>query len=158
MFQETLGVCKCTLRLTVLAVSDSFSADSAHAFSWFGVALDSEEIMRRRTTWLAAVSAILFAAGSACAQDAPASGLYQIISGRYTEYGGFVGTLNHTLPEGNQTFVELTVDSAKNLAQMKFLGQDMRTIFSIPSFEPCCGGVTFKLGGGGVLFRPISVG
>jgi len=114
--------------------------------------------MRRRTTWLAAVSAILFAAGSACAQDAPASGLYQIISGRYTEYGGFVGTLNHILPEANQTFVELTVDSEKSAAQMKFLGQDMRTVFSIPSFEPCCGGFIFNLSSGRLFPDHIEFG
>ncbi len=106
-------------------------------------------MLMKRAKWLALVSAILFATEPARAQSGPASGVYQIISGRLWVYGGFAN-LVHDLPNDSQSFVELTVDSQKNLAQMRILGKDMKTVFSIPSSEPCCNGFTFSFASGNI--------
>jgi len=67
-------------------------------------------------------------------KGAPASGLYQIISGTYIECCGFAGGFRTTLPSANQSFVRLTID--KELATMTFLGSDTRTIFSVLPCPP----------------------
>jgi len=66
-------------------------------------------------------------------------GLYQIISGTYTECCGFAGGIDRLLPYERQSFVRLTIGPQSNLATMTFLGQDMQTGFSIapcPSGDP----------------------
>jgi len=104
-------------------------------------------MLKNRTNWFALVSAILFATGSAHAQNGPASGVYQIISGRLWVDGGFVQT-SRDLPDDTQSFVELTIDSQNQLAQMKILGKDMRTVFRVPPVEPCCDEFTFSFSDG----------
>jgi hypothetical protein len=65
-------------------------------------------------------------------QGAPTGGWYQIVSGRYTACCGIAGSTSDPLPNASDTFVELTVDRQKNLAQMRFLGADMQTVLRIP--------------------------
>lgn len=83
------------------------------------------------------------------AQAQPTSGVYQILSGRYTECCGFGGAIIYPLPNSSQTFVELAIDS-ENRAAMTILGQDMHTVFSIPPIgsRP---GFTFSLSNGVVF-------
>ena len=69
-------------------------------------------------------------------QGAPASGLYEIISGTYSECCGIAGPLRSSLPNANQGYVSLTVDSQGSLASMTFLGKDMQTVFSILPCPP----------------------
>ena len=68
------------------------------------------------------------------AQIAPVSGLYEIVSGTYTECCGFAGEMRLSVPNEGQTFVRLTVDSQTDLATMTFLGRDLQTVFSV---VPC---------------------
>ena len=84
---------------------------------------------------------------SSWAQGGPTSGVYQILSGRYIECCGIGGPFIHSLPNSNQGFVELTVDPQQNLAQMTFLGQDMRTVFHTLHSAPGHG-FTFALSNG----------
>jgi hypothetical protein len=62
--------------------------------------------------------------------------LYQIVSGRHIACCGIAGAFIEPLPDASDAFIELSVDLQKNLAQMKFLGQDMHTVLRIPP-EPC---------------------
>lgn len=90
-------------------------------------------MLKNRTIWLAVISAFALPMRSARAENGAVSGLYQITSGRYLECCGFVGIpTSETLPSSRQAFVELTINPTNNLAQMRFLGQDMRTVFSTP--------------------------
>jgi len=73
------------------------------------------------------------------AQEVPVSGLYQIISGRYTECCGIGGPFIYSLPNTNQYYVRLTVDSQENHAQMAFLGEDLHTVFSTAPGGPGTG-------------------
>jgi hypothetical protein len=67
------------------------------------------------------------------AQGGPTNGLYQIVSGRYTECCGIAGPFIYPLPDSSQAFVQLTIDPQSNLAQMTILGQDARTVFRVPT-------------------------
>ena len=67
----------------------------------------------------------------ASAQTVPQTGLYQILSGTYTECCGIIGTGTiYPLPDSNQAYVSFTVDSQTSLAMMTFLGADRQTVFS----------------------------
>ena len=87
----------------------------------------------------------------------PASGLFQILSGRYAECCGIGGASVYPLPYGNQGFVELTVDSRSQRAQMAILGQDMHTVFQIPPLGPRAG-FAFSLSNGMVFPDRIEFG
>src|SRR5262245_41009594 len=69
-------------------------------------------------------------------QDWPTNGLYQIVSGRYTECCGIGGSLSYQLPNHNQGFIQLSVDPETFLARMSILGPGMGTVFQIPAFPP----------------------
>jgi hypothetical protein len=71
------------------------------------------------------------------AQNGPAPGLYQIISGSYVECCGIAGQIPYQLPYSRQSFVRMDVDPQSHLVTMTFLGDDMQTPFSI---EPCPAG------------------
>jgi hypothetical protein len=63
-------------------------------------------------------------------QVGPTKGLYQIVSGRYSECCGFSSIpFTYALPDAEQRFIELELDSQRNLAQLRVLGPDMRTVF-----------------------------
>src|SRR5215813_2777443 len=106
-----------------------------------------EAVMLRKTTVGLAIGLFLFVR---LTHGQPASGLYQIVSGRYTECCGIGGVYAHTLPYSSQAFVELTIDSQTQLAQMTILGQDL-TVFSIPPLGPLLG-FTYSLSNG-MVFR-----
>ncbi len=85
-----------------------------------------------RISWLAIFSELVLSVRLAPAQGGPTSGLYQIVSGRYTACCGIAGPFIYPLPDSSQAFVQLTIDPQSNLAQMTILGQDARTVFHIP--------------------------
>ncbi len=93
----------------------------------------------------------------ACSQAAPASGLYQIVSGRYFECCGIGGAFVHLLPDNIQAFIELTIGPENNGARMRILGSDMQTVFTIPpsASRP---GLTFDLSNGAVYPDRIEFG
>jgi hypothetical protein len=106
-------------------------------------------LWKGRIIWLAVLSVLALSIRSSRAQGGPPSGLYEIISGRYTECCGIGGTFNYPLPNASQGYVELIVDSQRNLAQTTFLGQDMHTVFRTVQ-EPGSG-FTFAFRDGTVL-------
>ena len=81
-----------------------------------------------RVLAFAAVGALLASTLDAAEQPTPTSGLYQIVSGSFTECCGIAGPHRTLLPSPSQYFVRLTVDPTKR-TRMTFLGSDMR-IFS----------------------------
>ena len=66
-----------------------------------------------------------------CAQQIPASGLYEISSGRYVECCGFAGPIPYTLPYAGQSFVQLLIERQTQLASMTFLQEDQQSVFSV---------------------------
>jgi hypothetical protein len=84
---------------------------------------------KHKTVGLTVLSLAVFWQASPRAQEVPVSGLYQIISGRYSECCGIGGPFIYSLPDTNQYYVQLTVDSQENHAQMAFLGEDLHTVF-----------------------------
>jgi len=80
----------------------------------------------------------------------PASGLYQITSGPYTECCGIAGRFINSLPAANQNYVQVTVDSQQSRAQMAFLDEDLHTVFSTSPGGPGTG-ITFLFTTGTVL-------
>jgi hypothetical protein len=86
-----------------------------------------------RITWLAIILALILSVRLVPAQGGPTNGLYQIVSGRYTECCGISGAFIYPLPDSSQAFVQLTIDPQSNLAQMTFLGQDAHTVFRVPT-------------------------
>ena len=85
----------------------------------------------KRIIGLAITSAFVVTSRLAYAQGGVASGLYEIVSGTYTECCGVAGETRFSLPNQSQRFFWLTVDAQTDLATMSFLGQDLRTPFSI---------------------------
>ncbi len=90
-------------------------------------------MLNRRSILLPSVAALLLSLLSASAQGPPASGLYQIVSGRSIACCGFAGFIIEELPSAGDAFIELTVDLGSNTARMKFLGQDARTVLTLPA-------------------------
>jgi hypothetical protein len=97
---------------------------------------------------LSIVSFLTIVIGSTYAQSGFTSGLYRIVFGRYTECCGIAGPFTYTLPNENQTFVELTVDSGSR-ARMKLLAEDGHTVFQ--TYWRPAGGFTFSFSNGMVL-------
>jgi hypothetical protein len=87
---------------------------------------------KNRISWLAIISALALSVRLAPAQGGPTSGLYQIVSGRYTACCGIAGSFVYPLPDASQAFIQLTIDPQSNRAQMTILGQDAHTVFRIP--------------------------
>ena len=83
---------------------------------------------------LAITAAFVMSVRLAGAQSVVTSGLYEIVSGTYTECCGFAGEVRSPMPNEGQSFVRLTVDTQANLATMTFLGRDLQTVFSV---VPC---------------------
>jgi len=88
------------------------------------------KMTKHKTVGLTVLSMTGLWLASPRAQELPIGGLYQIISGTYAECCGVAGPFINSLPETNQTYVQLTVDSQENHAQMAILGEDLRTVFS----------------------------
>jgi len=70
---------------------------------------------------------------SAAAQNQPASGMYRIVSGRYISCCGIAGPFTQSLPDAEDSLVELTVDLPNNRAEMRFLADDGLTVLRIPA-------------------------
>src|SRR5262245_15498116 len=64
-------------------------------------------------------------------QAPPRSGLYQIVSGSYSECCGIAGELGYPLPNERQAFANLKIDSETTLARMTFLANNQQTIFTV---------------------------
>ncbi len=86
--------------------------------------------------WLAMTWAFVGSVRLAGAESQAASGVYQIISGAYSECCGIAGDLLSSLPNESQSFVRLTVDPQRKLATMTFLGKDVQTVFSVVPCPP----------------------
>src|SRR5260370_31049059 len=87
----------------------------------------------------AIISASVLSVRLAPAQGGATNGLYQIVSGRYTECCGIAGPFIYPLPDSSQMFVQLTIALQSHLAQMTILGHDTRTVFRIPPLAPRSG-------------------
>jgi hypothetical protein len=86
-------------------------------------------MLRKKSIWIPIALAIL---SQACqAEGLLSSGLYQIISGSYSECCGIAGDLGYPLPHEKQAFVRLKIDSETNSATMTFLANDQQTIFTV---------------------------
>src|SRR6266567_7315150 len=85
---------------------------------------------------LAMMWALVGSVRLAGAESEAASGVYQIISGAYSECCGIGGTFRSSLPNESQSFVKLTVDPQSELATMTFLGKDVQTVFSVVPCPP----------------------
>jgi hypothetical protein len=105
---------------------------------------------KNRISWLAIISALALSVRLAPAQGGPTNGLYQIVSGRYTECCGFAGPFIYPLPDSRQAFVQLAIDPQSNLAQMAFLGPDAHTVFRNAPFGPV-GAFAFSFSNGMVF-------
>ena len=99
---------------------------------------------------LAVLAAVVGAAGSARAQFQPASGLYQIVSGRYQACCGIAGPLRYSLPKDDQAFVRWSYDPAGNVPRMEILGMNQMTVFRISS-QGTGTGFSFSFSNGIVL-------
>jgi len=91
-------------------------------------------MLSNRAVWFSILLA--FIGRSSRGQSVPASGLYRITSGSYSECCGIAGDLGYALPAQPQTFVNLQIDSQTDLATMTFLGQDAQTVFSVTPCPP----------------------
>ena len=74
------------------------------------------------------ITMMVLSLASSRAQEWPVSGLYQIISGRYGVCVEVCG-LEFSLPNTNQSYIELAVDAQRNTAQLAILGEDRHTVF-----------------------------
>jgi hypothetical protein len=89
-----------------------------------------------RSRWFGIFATLAVCIHFGYSQTGTASGLYQIISGSYSECCRIGGTLRSSLPNERQSFVRLTIDPQRDLATMVFLGADSQTIFSIAPCPP----------------------
>src|SRR6266446_3836893 len=85
-------------------------------------------MMKRKMVGLIILSAMVLSLASSRAQEWPVSGFYQIISGDYRVCAEVCG-LNFSLPDANQSYVELVVDAQRNTVAMAILGSDRHTGF-----------------------------
>ena len=97
---------------------------------------------RKMLGWII-VPVMALSLASSRAQEWPVSGLYQIMSGDYSVCVEVCG-LTFSLPNTNQSYIELAVDAQRNTIQMAILGEDLHTV--VDNF-----GFTFFLTNG-VLF------
>ena len=93
-------------------------------------------MFKSKIIWLAMTWAFVGSVRLAGAEGRAASGVYQIISGAYSECCGIAGDFLSSLPNASQSFVRLTVDPQSELATMTFLGKDVQTVFSVVPCPP----------------------
>jgi hypothetical protein len=95
-------------------------------------------MLKHKVTGLATLACVLSLRYAYAQINPPADGLYRILSGTYSECCGFVGTDTvYTLPDSEQAFMRLIVDSQNRIATMVVLGEDRQTQFSR---VPCSAG------------------
>ena len=64
-------------------------------------------MMKRKMVGLIILSAMVLSLASSRAQEWPVSGFYQIISGEYRVCAELCGPFNFSLPDADQSYVEL---------------------------------------------------
>jgi hypothetical protein len=103
------------------------------------------------TTCSIQILLLCFAAFPVRGADGPVSGLYRIVSGRYSACCGIAGNdFGYDLPTSQQSFVWFKVDQQSGVASMAFLADDLHTVFStVPC--PVGGEIAFKFKFGSVL-------
>jgi len=84
---------------------------------------------QRKMAELLIIPMMVLSLASSRAQQWPVSGFYQIISGDYSVCVELCGILNSSLPDANQSYVELAVDAQSNKVQIAILGADRQTVF-----------------------------
>jgi hypothetical protein len=101
-------------------------------------------MLKNRIVWSGFILAFALSHRSACAQSASANGLYEIISGRYSECCGIAGNdFGYDLPDESQKYARFTVDAQRHVTALTFLAGDARTVFStIPC--PPSGAIEFS--------------
>src|SRR6266550_7945260 len=104
-------------------------------------------MMKRKMVGLIIIPMMVVSLASSRAQEWPVSGLYQIISGDYSECRELCGIFHSSLPDTNQSYVELVVDAQRNTVAMAILGADRHTVFDNFGSNGC----TFFLTNGVVL-------
>lgn len=89
-----------------------------------------------------------------CAQELPASGLYEIVSGQYVECCGFAGPIPYSLPYERQSFIQFSIDGQTQLASMAFLREDQSVFsaFRCPPEAP----IAFRFGNGVVSGNSVT--
>ncbi|HYV26856.1 MAG TPA: hypothetical protein VFA77_04950 [Candidatus Eisenbacteria bacterium] len=86
-------------------------------------------MMKRNMVGLIIIPVMGLSLASSKAQEWPVSGLYQIISGGYSACVAVCGIIGYSLPDTNQSYVELAVDEQSNTVQLAILGADRHTAF-----------------------------
>src|SRR5438094_1597559 len=104
-------------------------------------------MIKRKMVGLIIIPLMVLGRASSRAQEWPVSGLYQIISGEYRECFELCGIFHSSLPDTNQSYVELAVDAQSNTVQLAILGADRQTAFGNFGGNGC----TFFLTNGVVL-------
>jgi len=102
-------------------------------------------MMKRKRVGLIIISMMVLSLASSKAQEWPVSGFYQIKSGDYSVCVEVCLGLGDSLPDADQSYVELVVDAQSNTVQMAILGADEHTVFAGTN------GCTFFLTNGVVL-------
>jgi len=105
------------------------------------------KLKNRMVRWV--VTFAILSTSSVFAQSGVASGLYQIVSGTFTECCSLLGENRYSLPNESQTFVSLANDPQSGLPAMTFLSRDMQTVFGV-SLCPT-GAANFSFGDGMVF-------
>ncbi len=82
-----------------------------------------------RTRLQAFVAICLGLTWSVAAGELPVSALYRIEAGAYTAVGGFAGSLTVPLPNGVQTYAELTTGLPDGTATLRILGTNESAVF-----------------------------
>jgi hypothetical protein len=133
-----------TYRFTGDYLREIDPAATQYLFDWsFSTSTDGQVVWNGTTfwagghIWFVTISNITMTAVVSPPVERATSGVYEIVSGTYTECCGFAGDVGFSLPNERQRFVRLTVDARRDLATMTFLGQDLRTVFSV---VPCPAG------------------
>jgi len=105
----------------------SLSLDDRRRHGNIGLAI---ALMLKHTLTRLAILAAVLDVVQVSAQNPPQTGLYEILSGTYSECCGLVGTDTvYPLPDSDQAYVNFTVDSQTSVASMTFLGADRKTVF-----------------------------
>lgn len=90
-------------------------------------------MLKHRVVWVGISLALILSLPWAGGQDAPKNGWYQIVRGDYFACCGITSVPDvEPLPSDGIAYVELKADPTNNLAQMRFLAQDMHTILRLP--------------------------
>src|SRR2546427_6915699 len=94
-------------------------------------------MMKGKMVGLIIIPATVLSVAPSWAQEWPASGLYRITSGDYSACVELCGPNVWSLPDANQSYVQLSVDAQSNTVQMAILGADRHTVFDSSDSSGC---------------------